>query len=187
MIDRADLDTSAYQRRQLILRGTIDDRDKNIICTSIRHFNNLSEKLPIEIFIDSQGGTTFREGFIVDAISFSVAPVHAVVEGFACSAAFGILQACHVRKAWPNARFMFHAPCIGTTRVDQDNLEDDITRLKKLHEDQIAAFSKRSKKPVEDWRAWAKAERFFYAEEALEVGMIDEIIYPPEIPVKSPA
>ncbi|MFH0804347.1 MAG: ATP-dependent Clp protease proteolytic subunit [Candidatus Zambryskibacteria bacterium] len=171
------------QKRQILLIGKIDNDAQEIISGYIIYLNSLGSD-PISLFIDSTGGFTDAEVGLVDVISISHAPVHGVVTRVAFSAAFGLLQACRVRKAYPHAMFMFHAPRIKEMVVDnEEKLNEDICFFRQLHDEQIESYSKRSGQPKESWIEWSRKEKRFTAQEALTLKMIDEIIQPVPLPI----
>src|SRR4051812_33632744 len=134
MVDRDELERACLARRELLLRGPVDERDQEMISSGLLYLNHQSEA-PISLFINSKGGDTLCEGYIMDAIASSAAPIHGVVRGMAYSAAFCILQACHLRKAFAHARLMFHGMMLSNLRIDRDDFDEIVARTKKNHEE----------------------------------------------------
>ena len=66
---------------------------------------------------------------------------------------------------------------------NEEKFNEDILFFKQLHDEQIEVFSKRSGQSSKKWREWSKKEKRFTAKEALDLGMIDEIISPVPLPV----
>jgi ATP-dependent protease ClpP protease subunit len=171
------------QKRQILLIGKIDNDAQEIISGSIIYLNCLGSD-PISLFIDSIGGFTDAEVGLVDAIGVSQAPVHGVVIRVAFSAAFGLLQACRVRKAYPHAMLMFHAPRLKEIVIDnEEKFSEDICFFRQLHDEQIEGYSKRSGQSKENWTEWSKKEKRFTAQEALALKIIDEIVQPVPLPI----
>lgn len=168
------------EKRQLLVMGQFNSDTQEMITASILYLNALSSINPITLFIDSGGGNLAAELYAMDAIENSEAPIYGIATGFVGSAAFGVFQACHVRKAYPHASFKFHSPVFnGICIANRKAFARDLKRLRKTHQEQVEAFSKRSGQPKEKWFEWGESERQFNAREALELRIIDEIIFPP--------
>lgn len=170
-----DWTKALFADRKIVLIGRIDADAQELISAAIVTLNSTSRD-PIKLYIDSNGGELDPELYLADLIRASNAPIHGIVTGVAYSAAFALLQACQVRKGLLHSNFMFHAPAGTTMRVDTDDLEDIINNMRLIHEEQIREYSKRSKLSEVEWRKWSKEEKKFRAPEALEHGIIDEIV-----------
>ncbi len=175
----SEMEKALLVKRQVMLVGKVDIEKQEHLCTSIIYLNAV-DLAPVTLFIDSNGGSMFAESMLGDIIADSLAPIHAVVTGVAYSAAFAILQACHVRKAYPHTRFLFHAPTFYTDlRIDnEEKVEKSLQQLRKHHAEQVSHIARRSGQSESEWREWSKSERRFEATEALDLGIIDEIIRP---------
>lgn len=161
--------------RKIVVAGKIDGEAQELVSSAILTLNVTSRE-PIKLYIDSTGGELEPELYLSDIIKASSAPVHGIVTGLAHSASFGLLQACQVRKALPHSKLMFHAPGGNNLRIDAEDFADRVKKMTEIHEEQIREYAKRSGRPEADWREWSKRERQFRAPEALEHGIIDEIV-----------
>jgi ATP-dependent protease ClpP protease subunit len=73
---------------------------------------------------------------------------------------------------------MYHAPLLlKDIRVDDPNLDSILSQLRKDHRAEIARLRRRTGQSASQWRQWAREERFFSANEALEAGIIDSILF----------
>ena len=94
----------------------------------IHYFNNLDEKAPIFIVIDTNPGGSVMEGFrIVTAMKNSKAPVHVVVKQFAASMAAVITTLADESYAYPNAVILHHqmsSGMRGNLTQQQESLEE---------------------------------------------------------------
>lgn len=166
------------ERRQIPLMTEITAEIQQII-TQMILIMNLRSSEPITILIDCNGGYTIPGLHTTDAINMSKAPVHGLVVGACASMAFWILQNCDRRLSWPNGRMMWHGA--GTRiRIDQPNLQETLQEMQLESEQKITYIAKRTGVPIAQWREWSSQEKNFTAAEALEKGLIDEIIYPPD-------
>lgn len=146
----------------------------------------------VTININSPGGDIFAGMAIIDAIKAHNAPVNIHVMGTAASMACIILQAGTRRLASPNAVIMHHVGSMGITSDHFTNVKKLVgftdkysERLNKIMLDRIN--EKRAKdfaagdlesKPRS--MAWFKerdmVDQWMTAEEALDLGLIDEIV-----------
>jgi len=177
------------EKRQLYLRE-VDSMSTLWILSSLTYLNARSKNDPIELCITSTGGGA-RQGLdICDKIRLSDAPVIGIVSGVANSIAAVVLQACHVRKAARNSVIGLHYVSNNTVNTfmldpDGENLygKEDMEKVKaflapgfEIQRRIIKILAERTKRnPVEIIHVLNK-EKDFRAEEALEFGLIDEVI-----------
>jgi ATP-dependent Clp protease protease subunit len=130
---------------------------------------------PITLIINCPGGNVDDGWAIYDAIQSSKAPIIAQVLGQASSMGAIILQAAQVRQAYPFTRLMLHDGWVGAAGNARDveaNIE--VSRLDRYRSYQI--FAKRTGKPSSYWSRKMAKDYFLSADQALEEGLIDEII-----------
>ena len=164
--------------RTLILSGACTGDAQQEICAAIIRLNLISDK-EIRLYIDSEGGGVSAAIHIYDTVKLSRAPVRGIVIGRAVSAAFVALLACRYRAAFPHANLMYHAPTLASIRLDQPDFEDQLAMRRAFHEIMISELTQRGKVPRAQFEQWSREERYLTAQEALNAGMIDEIITPP--------
>jgi len=136
----------------------------------------------ITIRIISPGGEVYPSFAIYDnlrLISKKGIKIEAIVEGFAASAAAAIvLQAADVRKCLPSSRFLLHEVsrwAFGSEKAS--DLKDEAKEIEILTNMIINILSERSGKSVSDVKNLVeRKEIWFSAQEALDWGLIDEII-----------
>lgn len=146
------------------------------VVRALQSMANRSSK-PITLYLQSNGGDAYATLYLVDVIQSLPAPVHCIAGGAVCSAATWIMAACDYRLAYPNTTFLIHA---GSTGIQDDLVSSEIymdeqKRLQKLLE-QI--YARNSRMGAEFWSEVCKRDLFLTAEEALWLGLIDEIIQP---------
>lgn len=134
----------------------------------------INERTPIQIFIDTPGGDVVTTLQIIDAIKLSKTPVHTIVTGKAFSGGFFIAIAGDKRYALPNAVFLFHEGCggsYGDAHKAMQGMEFYQMLLKKLKK--IVLSNTEISKSV--YKMHEKDDWFFDTNEALKLGVIDEI------------
>lgn len=133
------------------------------------------DRKPIKVFIDSPGGDVQALYTTIKAIEMSKTPVWTINYCTAYSAAADLMASGHKRFALKGTNFMVHnGSCNYGGQVDQvESMKKYFDKLSKKVTDNFLARTKVDpkvfkKKAVSDW--------FFDEEEALEMGVIDEIV-----------
>jgi ATP-dependent Clp protease protease subunit len=133
----------------------------------------------ITMFINSPGGVVTAGMAIYDTMQFIKPDVSTVVMGQACS--MGSLLATAggpgKRKMLPNARHMIHQPSggAGGQATDMEIQVEEILKMKK-NLTQIYVDHNSKGKTYEQFKNDMERDKFMGAQEALEYGLIDEII-----------
>ncbi|MES2995812.1 MAG: ATP-dependent Clp protease proteolytic subunit [Verrucomicrobiota bacterium] len=107
--------------RRIPLNGPITSDTADFVTERIHYWNNMDDKLPIFIVIDSSPGGSVMAGYrILKAMESSKAPMHVVVKSFAASMAAAITTLASESYAYPNAVLLHHQ--ISSTVFGQLNL-----------------------------------------------------------------
>ena len=133
---------------------------------------------PIKLILNSPGGDVYDGIGIVDVIEQSLTPVHIYVHGQAQSMGFAIATCGHYRYASKRATFMYHEIAWGTAQEKLTYHEQEVTEGKRLwnvYDGIVIANTKIPQKKLQQVRKEHK-EWYLTADEALEWGIIDEII-----------
>lgn len=167
--------------RRIILNQEIDNEVFDLVAMQIKKFNLLDkdipveERKPIELHINSVGGSCYDGFGLVSAILSSKTPVHGYCDGYVMSMGFIIYAATHRRFAGRFASFMYHE--VSTMSWGKNTEIEEVTkenrRIQKLYDDLIVERTvikqnklNAVKKGKKDW--------FFGLEEAIENGMVHE-------------
>ena len=162
--------------------GAIDNDVADAINSFIRFFNkedeqneiDIDDRVPIKIYIDSVGGDLMGTLTIIDSIRHSDTPVWTINVGQAYSGGFFVFISGHYRISYPNASYLFHEGATGTVGDANkfNNWADFYKRLLERLKDITLAFTDIEE---EDYEAHQKDDWWFFAEDALEMGVCDEI------------
>lgn len=168
------------ERRMFWLENEVDDCTLEIV-KSIMRCNMedaalpVEERLPIKIFIDTNGGDVQVMWTLINAIKISKTPVHTIVYCTALSAGAHILAAGHKRFAFPGSTILVHSGGIGYSgTVEQvESAKKYYDSLNKKTNDMFLTDTNVSPKELKrkgavDW--------YMSAEEALTYGIIDKIV-----------
>lgn len=162
--------------------GAIDNEIADVIDNYIRFFNTqdkqnntpIEERKPIKIFIDSVGGDIMGTLTIIDSIRQSDTPVITINTGQAYSGGFFCFIAGHKRICYPNASFLFHEGSTGTF-ADANKFNNWADFYKKILRRLRAITLEFTNITEEEYNEHQKDDWWFFAEEALEKGICDEI------------
>lgn len=134
----------------------------------------IEERDPIKIFIDSNGGCLSDTLTMIDAIALSKTPIWTINSGAAYSGGFFTFIAGHKRITYPHSSFLYHEGATGTS-ADASKFRNFAEfyqkQLKQLEEITL----KYTKITPEQYKEHIKDDWWLTAEEALELGVCDEI------------
>jgi ATP-dependent Clp protease protease subunit len=133
---------------------------------------------PIQLILNSPGGDVYDGIGIIDAIEGSITPVHLYVHGQAQSMGFAIATCGHYRYVSKRATFMYHEIGWETGREKLQYHEQEVKegkRLWQVYDDIITSNTEITQKTLDGIR---KQQREWYitAEQALKLGIVDEIL-----------
>jgi len=153
--------------------NTYDDEQEAIASK----YNGTYQRKPIQLYINSYGGYVYDMFALIGAIESSKTEVYTYATGKACSAAFVILLSGKKRFAYKHSSLMYHSisSCsFGTTeqiRVETKSIE----ALQERCDNYILSKTKFKQKHLDKYSK-ASLDYWMFPEEALQYGVIDEII-----------
>lgn len=133
------------------------------------------DRKPIRLLFDSNGGDLDAQAAICSAIELSKTPVVGVAVGLVASAASLIYLSCHVRLAFKSSYFILHKGSAALSG-DYENIISSIEDYKKEIEKMIGFIIEKSKYTREEVEEHINKDWYVRAQEALEKGMVDEIV-----------
>jgi len=136
---------------------------------------------PISLYINSPGGAIYHGLAIYDTMRHVQAPVHTYAVGVTASMGTVLLasgDAGH-RYALPHATIHMH-PAGGTTRGYAPDVEIQYKELKRVEDLLHRLLSKHTGQTMKQISSDFERDRYMTAEEAVEYGLVDKILLPPE-------
>lgn len=136
----------------------------------------VEERVPIKLIINCFGGEILNGLGLIDVIRNSDTPVYTIVIGYACSMAFYVAALGDVRFAMPNSTFLDHEGFCGGSINSWSKTRDEskfYDRIDERLDKMVASRSKLTFKQLQDEK---RIERYMFADEAKELGIIDAII-----------
>ena len=174
-----DIYSRLLKERIIMLNGPVEDMMANTIVAQLLFLESENPDKEISLFINSPGGVITSGMSIYDTMQFIKCDVATYVMGQACSMGSFLAQAGTAGKRYmlPYARHMIHQPS-GGARGMQSDIEIQYKEITKMKDILTKLYVKHNTKG----KTYAEFERdmdrdtFMSAEEALEYGLIDNII-----------
>jgi len=169
---------SRLLKERIIFLGTpIDDGVANVVMAQLLHLESEDPDRDISIYINSPGGSFTALTAIYDTMQFVKPEIQTICMGQAASAAAVLLAAGTPGKrlALEHARVLIHQPSGGGEGQSSD-IEiqaREILRMRDLLEQMLSDHSGRA---VEDIRKDIERDKILTAREAVEYGLIDEVV-----------
>ena len=132
---------------------------------------------PIKIYIDSYGGYVYQCFGLLSVMERSETPIHTIVTGCAMSCGFMMLICGHKRFAHRLSTPLYHqvsSQAWGTVKELEESVEET-KRLQKMLENIVKEKTHISKKRLREILD-TKKDWFMSSDEALELGVVDEIL-----------
>ena len=174
-----DIYSRLLKDRIIFLSGPIDDNVAHAVVAQMLFLEMENPDQDIMLYINSPGGSISSGMAIYDTMKYLKCEVSTLCIGMAASMAAFLLAAGAKgkRKALPNSEVMIHQPLGGTEGQATDILihAEHILRIKKKMNEEL---SKNTGKPLSDVEKDVERDHYMTAEQALEYGIIDEIIPP---------
>lgn len=145
-----------------------------------KQFENLGMEYnpkPIQIYIDSYGGTVYQCLGLISVMELCTTPIHTIVTGVAMSCGFLILINGHKRFAHKLSTTLYHQVSSAVWGTYQDMEENmlETKRLQKLVEKITIDKTNIKKKKLDEIRT-KKMDWYIDAEESKRLGIVDEIL-----------
>ena len=171
-----DLRTRHFSDRKIFLTGEVDDRMANDFVSQILFLSKENE--PVDIFLNSPGGSVNAGLVIYDLIQSCKFPVNIYCTGMAYSMGAVLLAGGQKGRRFilPHSKVMVHEPLIaggmGGSATTVKRTAEDILEVKALINKLLSRHTGKSAKEIDKATAF---DNFMSAEEAVAFGIVDEI------------
>ncbi len=163
--------------RIIFLGGPISSATSDIIVGQLLFLESQSPKKAVTMYINSPGGEVTAGLAIVDTMNFIRCPVYTMVVGRAASMGAVILTSGEKghRTALPNSEILIHQP-LGGAQGQATDIEIHASRILLMRTRLNQMLADCTGQPIERINEDTERDRFLDPYEAVEYGLIDEVI-----------
>lgn len=172
-----DIYSRLLKDRIIMIGGPIDNNVANSVVSQLLFLDAQDSEKDIYLYINSPGGSVTAGLAIFDTINFIKSDVQTIVIGLAASMGSFLAAAGEKGKryALPNAEIMIHQP-LGGAQGQATEIEIAARHILRTKERLNKILAERTGQDLEVIERDTDRDNFMTAEEALEYGLIDEIM-----------
>ena len=176
-VAQMDVFSRLMMDRIIFLGVPVTDDVANIIQAQLLFLDSTDSSSDIQLYINSPGGSVYAGLGIYDTMQLVTSDVATICTGMAASMASILLTAGEKgkRSALPHSRVMIHQP-MGGAEGQASDIEITAKQIVKLKQELYEIIANHSGKSIEQIYADADRDYWMTSAEALEYGMIDEIL-----------
>ena len=179
-----DIYSLLLKQRIIFLTGPVYDQVGSLICAQLLYLESDNPSKDISFYINSPGGVVSSGLAIYDTMQYIRSPVSTVCIGMAASMGSLLLAAGAKGKryALPNARIMVHQPSGGAQGQATDieiQAREILTLRKRLNE----LYVHHTGQSIEAIEQKLERDSYLSAQEAMEFGLVDEVVANRPVPL----
>jgi ATP-dependent Clp protease protease subunit len=173
-----DIYSRLLNDRIIFLSHEVDDTTASLVVAQLLYLEAQDPDKDIQFYINSPGGSVTAGLAIYDTMQYIKADVSTICIGMAASMGSFLLAAGAKGKrfALPNAEVMIHQPS-GGFRGQATDIQIHAENILRIKERLNQLYAYHTGKSVEEIRIATERDKFMTAEEALEFGLIDKVLY----------
>jgi ATP-dependent Clp protease protease subunit len=172
-----DIYSRLLRERIICVHGEVNDAMSSVVTAQLLFLEAEAPKKPVYMYINSPGGSVTAGLAMYDTMQYIQPKIHTIGMG-QCASMGSLLLAggtAGCRKALPHAQIMVHQPSGGAQGMASDihirsqellRIRSRLNNLYKFHTGQ----------PIEDIERVMDRDTFLTAAQAMEFGIIDEIL-----------
>jgi len=175
-----DLFSLLMKQRIVLLEGQVDDTMASIACASLLYLNSPASgdpEAPITVHVNSPGGSVLAGLAIYDTMRSIKAPIKTVGYGMQASMGSILLVAGDDRWMTRSSKYMIHQPLGGNGQsTQQTDMLISADLISRLREDLTDIYVRHTGLKHEFWDKVLERDTWLTADQALEMGVISEIV-----------
>ena len=176
---RQDPYNKLFEDRVIFLGVQVDDASADDVMAQLLVLESQDPDRDIIMYINSPGGSFTAMTAIYDTMQYVRPQIQTVVLGQAASAAAVILAAGTPGKrlALPNARILIHQPAAGSEGSSQaSDIEIQAREIQRMRTWLEETLSRHSNRTIEQVNKDIDRDNILSGEQALEYGLIDQVL-----------
>jgi len=178
-----DIFSRLLKERIIFLGTAVNDQISNSIIAQLLFLESEDPEKEVFLYINSPGGSVTAGLAIYDTMQYVDVPITTICMGQAASMGALLLGAGEEgrRLALPNARVLIHQPIMGGVSGQASDIDIQAQEILNLRERINKILAHHTGQDIERIEADTDRDYYMSAEEALDYGLVDEIIErPPE-------
>ena len=178
---RGEREYDIYSRllndRIIFLGSPVDDQRANLVVAQLLHLESVDPDKDISIYINAPGGAIYAGLAVYDTMQFITPDVSTICCGVAMSIGSVLLAggAKGKRTSLPNSCILIHQPSAGSEGMATE-IEIHAREIMKTRDRVEHIYAHHTGRTVEQVHRDMQRDRFLKPEEALDYGLIDEVI-----------
>jgi ATP-dependent Clp protease protease subunit len=176
-----DIYSLLLKERIIFVGMPINDQVANLVVAQLLFLDREDPEQPISLYINCPGGIVYHGLAIYDTMQQVRAPISTIAVGVTASMGTVLLAAGTkgYRYALPHATVHMH-PAGGSAQGYAPDVEIQYKELKRVEDLLHTVLAHHTGQPVEQIASDFDRDRFMTAEEAVEYGLVDQVLQPPE-------
>ncbi len=173
-----DIFSRLLNDRIIVLSDEVNDATASLVVAQLLYLEGEDPDKDISLYINSPGGSVTAGFAIYDTMQYIKCDVSTICMGMAASMGAFLLSAGAKGKryALPNSDIMIHQPS-GGAQGQATEIEITAKHILKTKEKLNKILSENTGKPIEVIARDTDRDNFMSADEALEYGLIDKVLY----------
>ncbi len=174
-----DIYSRLLNDRIIFLSGEVRDDMANTIVAQLLYLEAQDPGKDIMLYINSPGGSVTAGMAIYDTMQYIRSDVSTICVGLAASMGAFLLAAGAKgkRKALPNSEIMIHQPS-GGAQGQATDIAIQAEQILRVKRNMNRLLSEMTGQPLEKVQADVERDNYMTAQDALQYGLIDEVIAP---------
>jgi ATP-dependent Clp protease protease subunit len=172
-----DIYSRLLKERIIFLGDEVNDVTASLVVAQLLFLESEDSNKDINLYINSPGGSVTAGMAIYDTMNYIKCDVSTICVGMAASMGAFLLSggAKGKRYALPNAEIMIHQP-LGGTQGQATDMEIEVEHMLRIKKNLISIMAENAGKDYETVLTDCERNNWMTAKEALEYGLIDNVV-----------
>ena len=173
-----DIFSRLLNDRIIVLSDEVTDATASLVVAQLLYLEGQDPEKDISLYINSPGGSVTAGFAIYDTMQYIKCDVSTICMGMAASMGAFLLSsgAKGKRFALPNSEIMIHQPS-GGAQGQATEIEITAKQILKIRERLNKILADNTGKPIDIIAKDTERDNFMSADEALDYGLVDKILY----------
>lgn len=173
-----DIFSRLLNDRIIVLSDEVNDATASLVVAQLLYLEGQDPEKDISLYINSPGGSVTAGFAIYDTMQYIKCDVSTICMGMAASMGAFLLSsgAKGKRFALPNSEIMIHQPS-GGAQGQATEIEITAKQILKIRERLNKILADNTSKPIDIIAKDTERDNFMSADEALDYGLVDKILY----------